>query len=98
MTLTTTAEPEAFDAFRPTIAPTDDLRGVRPTWRDSDDPDFWATLREHPMPLHGLVYPEPDIEPATGAIVRGEIVKAAIEAPKRAPRKRTKGPGLAVTA
>lgn len=88
--------------FTPTIQPRpiDDLDGVLPTWRmgGDDEPDFWGALQVCPMPLHGLVYPEPDIEPATGAIVRGEILAAAVEAPKRAPRKRTKGPGLAATA
>ena len=79
--------------FTPQVKPTDDLAGVLPTWRLGDDPDFWATLREHPMPLAGLVYPEPTLPPATGAIVLGEVVTKAVG---RAPRKRTKGPGLAV--
>lgn len=88
-----------FDAFRAVVPATDDLQGAPPRWRPGDDPDFWACLREHPMPLAGLVYPEPahTLPPATGAIVVGEIVTAAVE-PRRAPRKRTKGPGLAVSA
>jgi hypothetical protein len=81
--------------FTPHVQPTDDLRGVLPTWRLGDDPIFWESLQVQPMPLAGLVYPQPDIPPATGSIVLGEIVAAQVEA-KRAPRKRTKGPGLAV--
>ena len=79
--------------FTPHIPPTDDLAGVLPTWRLGEAPIFWETLQAVPMPLAGLTYPEPVMPPATGAIVLGEVVTKAVG---RAPRKRTKGPGLAV--
>ena len=53
------------------------------------EPDYWATLREHPLTLHGLTYPEPTpaLPPATGPIVLGELVGKAVSAkPRRGPK------------
>ena len=50
------------------------------------EPDYWATLREHPLTLHGLTYPEPALPPATGPIVLGELVSPAVSAKVRRPK------------
>jgi hypothetical protein len=85
--------PHVPPALHPSAALTE--FGDRFRCLDEADPAYWETLRGMPLPLAGLRYPEPTIPPATGSIVLGEIVAAQVEA-KRAPRKRTKGPGLAV--